>query len=606
MPLLVIIFGILLLLTVIVIAVHTTRNKSHLTSGCSGDEDCPKGDLCIANPEDQNKKQCFPSNQFFCKVQPTTDLMQCICKEFDENGVCTSAKTDCDKCLNNPAFSCIQVSDKHPYSWNQGNSKVKIPNSPDGYGWCLPDIVNRNIVCNPYTSEYVLTEVGNGEYEWGCWCKYPNLFDHSEGPGTLTNCTLPRVCGETSDDTRPFGKLYVPAKDNTKCHATSDCGDGQVCLDVLKPAPCGYDGNSKHIENNDCKDSHTCVCHTEWAGEYTENTDPLTGQCVCEPGLDYQCVVRSTDYFEMNCVKDHCSPWGRAPEGKCNPSQCYSPDKTDCECCNCPSGMIMCPDDVNPNNLSLLEYCKKSGPTCIVDPCSTQEVPGGYWNGTECVCNADGKNPSFVPIADENSAVGWVCKDACEGNGPCGNRGTCYFPEDGKTVADALCCDCHCPFTNDGDNSCTCSATIQNKSGSVAGGDGASCCFDDDCCSGNCEDPDCDPQCDNCKYPPMPKSGTCRGPIHVNSSCSEKKCVIKPPSPPVQCSDGSLCPHATTCCSDGSGGSNCCPYDDGTCCGDNLHCCPQTHPKCDVANGLCKKEDGSDPIPWTGHTGGSK
>lgn len=586
MPLVFIIFIVLLLITVIIIVVNNAKSKSHLTSACTSDDDCPDSDLCIPNPEEQGEKQCFPADKTFCKVQPVTDLQECLCPSVDENGVCQGS-TDCDKCLNNPKFSCIQVSDKNPYKWKQGKTEIQVPNSERGHGWCLPNIQNRDITCNPYTSDYVLHEIGPGQYEWGCLCKYPNLFDNAQGP--LSNCTLPRACG-TVTGTTTLGKLYVPNK--KECHSNSDCGGNDVCLDVFTPSPCGYDDISKHIETNDCKNSDSCVCHTPWEGSITEDTDPLTGQCVCEDNLEYQCVVRSSDYFEMNCVKGFCSSVEGAREADsstCNASQCYKQDG-DCMCCKCPPGYIRCPDDINSNNSGLVTYCTKAGPTCIRDPCSTKEVPGGYWDPEKNSCVCPGEN--FVSMSDENSAVGQVCKDACQGNGPCGNRGTCYFPEGGKTVEDALCCNCHCPYTNEGDDSCTCSATLKSTKGAIRQANGGECCSDGDCCSGNCKDADCGGTDRGSGY------GLCVGDIKPNSSCDDKKCTIKPPSPPVTCPDSTMCPYQTTCCESKDGTYNCCPYENGSCCGDGIHCCPSSHPVCDVANKTCTTKDGKSKVPW--------
>lgn len=597
MRLIIIVFGILLIVTIIILL--RKRGKSQLSEGCRTDSDCPNNELCIENPEENGEKQCFPSNRYFCNIQPFTELKKCLCPV---DGDCNDS-TDCDKCLNNPAFSCVKVTDKNPYTWIQNGKKIKIPNSPDGYGWCLPDIVNKNVECNPYTSEYILTEVGKGQYEWGCYCKYPNLFDHAQGP--LSNCTLPRACGEATG-LRPFGKLYVPSKEKVKCTENSDCGENGKCIDPLNPSPCGYDSKNKHVVVNDCKDSDMCVCHVPWEGEYAKDTDPLSGQCVCNDGLDYQCVVRSNDYFEMNCVKDFCTGVEGAHEADsntCNSNQCYDPTNSGkCTCCKCPPGYIRCPDDITANNVGLVTYCEKAGPTCIKDPCSTKEVPGGYWSSEHNRCICPGSD-TFISIPDENSAVGAICADACQGNGPCGNRGVCYLPEGASSHSDALCCDCECPYTNDGDNTCTCSGVLKGGSQAVKQANGADCCSDDDCCSGSCYNPSCH---DICQTPqgsmPCPRYGTCRGDIEVNSSCKEKKCTIKPPSPPVTCPDSTLCPHGTTCCGTGGGKFNCCPYDKGVCCGDGLHCCPETHPVCDIKNKMCTSKDGKDKIPWTSPT----
>jgi len=602
MPLIIIIFGVLLLFTVIIIAVHKASSKSGLSQSCSTDADCPKGDHCVADPQAGGKTHCIPSDQLFCKIDPPTELKQCECPNVDENGICVGS-TGCDKCLNNPKFSCIQVSDKHPYSWQQGNKKITIPNSPRNYGWCLPNVINRDVKCNPYTSEYILAQVGDNEYEWGCYCKYPNLFGNSN---TLNNCDFVYACAASvGEGGEKLGTLMVPSKDEVKCHLDSDCPTNEKCLQPRDPPPCGYNSTSKHIITTDCKDSNNCVCHTEWAGEYTLDSNPLDGQCVCnklnDKQLDYQCVVRSQDYFEMNCVKGYCgSVEGSSPTKKicttpgetgcCDPQKCFHPDPNDpsqCMCCDCPDGYIQCPDQIASGNEGLILYCQETGPMCVKDPCATPQVPGGYWNGQNCEC---GKG--HVAIEDENSAVGQICGDPCAGNGPCGNRGTCYFPDDGQTVQDARCCDCVCPYTNENDDTCTCSNTSKNSGGNVKIGSGGECWWDNDCCSGDCHGGG------------GGSSGFCRGASVITSPCNaKKKCIPKPPKPPVTCDDGSSCPYDTSCCAlPGGDKYNCCPYSDGTCCDDGYHCCPSSHPKCDSAAKVCRREDGSDPISWTGHT----
>lgn len=608
MPLILIIFGALLFLTIIVMVVHAAVNKSHLSESCSTDADCEKGDSCIYNP-DQKEKQCVSSNKFFCKIDPPSELTKCECTEVDEHGVCISpAKSLCDKCINQPEFKCVQVSAKYPYSWQQGDKKITIPNSPDGYGWCLPPVV-KEVKCNPYISEEILMETNiPGEYEWGCYCKYPNLFGN-DSPGQ--NCNFTYACGASvsGGGSESLGKLYVPTPEKKSCHEDNDCGDEKKCLDPYLPTPCGYNAGkpSKHIETADCKKTGTCVCHQEWLGDLTVTANPLEGQCVCDKlgsdQLDYQCVVRNPDYFEMNCVKGICDGFEVTKEN-CNSSQCYKQDPNDpqspCMCCECPDGYIQCPDQITADNQGLILYCQER-PTCIKDPCSTPEVPGGYWDGTQCQCG-----PGMTYIEDENSAVGQICIDPCAGNGPCGHRGTCYFPEDAKDAEDARCCNCVCPYTNENDNSCTCAGTAQNDSGSIKQGAGADCCNDDDCCSGDCEG-QCETTCDphgECEY----IQGTCKGANVITSPCSapnKKKCKPVAPHPPVTCDDASNCPYDTKCCylPGGDDKYNCCPYSDGTCCGDGLHCCPSSHPKCDVKKQLCETDDGKRQIPWTGHTG---
>ncbi|KAI1285721.1 Progranulin [Halotydeus destructor] len=52
------------------------------------------------------------------------------------------------------------------------------------------------------------------------------------------------------------------------------------------------------------------------------------------------------------------------------------------------------------------------------------------------------------------------------------------------------------------------------------------------------------------------------------------------------CPDKSQCSDNDTCCPSEEGGYACCPYKDGVCCSDKIHCCPHGS-KCDVSEGRC-------------------
>ncbi len=572
MPLLVIIFFILLGITIVVIIVHVRKNQNVLSEFCTTDSDCAKSDVCIPNPQMRDKKQCFPANKLFCSAFPFTTLTKC---RLDD-------KESCEMCLNDPKFTCVEVNKNKPYTWIQDGKTLYTPDSPTNYGWCLPNLINRDIQCNQFTSDYVLEEVGDGNYQWGCFCKYPNLFDHSNGDAS-GDCTLPRACG-TLDG---HGRLVVPT-DKT-CKVDSDCAITDVCQQRLSPSPCGYNSGGLQPVIDCSSTGSNCYCHAQWAKDVAGKVDPLTGRCECSPDLDFQCVKRSSDYFEFNCVQGFCNsgdpnqPWGVDDSGKCNQTQCYSQGDNKCICCKCPPGFLRCPDDVITNNKGLVNYCEHNGPTCIPDPCKTADVPDGHYDNKVGTCVCPGE--TNIVVEDENSPIGATCKNLCGKSNPCGGRGKCYVQN-----KQALCCDCVSPFTNVNDNTCTCST----QDGKVSLG--GQCCHDSDCASSNCKDSCCGDQwgCTN------PYKGTCVGiaPISPLSKCGTT-CTPKKIGP-VFCGDGgsSTCPQDSTCCQNSSGSWNCCPYLNGVCCGDNEHCCPSDHPKCDVKAGMCTQTDGSDPISW--------
>lgn len=595
----------LLIFLVIVIIIAASRSKSKdrtFSDTCETDKDCGNLESCVYDPETK-QSQCVPADKKFCVLDPPTELQSCEC-ELDENGNCKNSETTCEKCLNSPAFSCISVTPEKPYVWKQGTKNVYIPNSPTGYGWCLPNVVNKNVTCNPFTSDYVLAQVGPNEYEWGCYCKHENLFDHSQGP--LSDCTNVKAC-RTSHGAGPIlGNLFVPHPESNSCKQDSDCSTGQKCLSPYSPEPCGYDYDNKPVQNMtkvDCKDPNSkCVCHVPWQGEeIVNNVDPLSGQCVCnkieDKQLQYQCVVRSNDYFEMNCVQGFCDPFNTDSSSKCNQNQCFG-GSGNCTCCNCPKGYIRCPDDIPSTNIGLITYCMNNGPMCVLDPCSTAEVPDGYYDPTlpGCVCPGD----TCISQEDESSAIGQICIDACKGNGPCANRGKCIVPSGSKSYNDAVCCDCVPLWTNEGDKSCTCSKIAKNKRGKDKRLVGFPCCEDDDCYSGECtgrlKGVDCILGL---------TSGICGGKDGPLSPCSDTPCAK-----PNVCPDNStVCPKDNMCCKTDSGFS-CCPYPNGacsttgkTCCPENytscgdVGCCPPDHPKCDADKKVCTTNDDKDPIP---------
>jgi len=376
----------------------------------------------------------------------------------------------------------------------------------------------------------------------------------------------------------------------------------------LTPSPCGISKNGAVMPGEtDCKDGN-CYCHTPWTGDTINKVDPLTGRCVCnkQSNLDYQCVKSSEDSFQLNCVKGLCPGFEVAKSDTCNqdPGHCYDPDNTGCICCKCPKGYIRCPDDIPATNTSLIQYCQDTGPICIKDPCQTDDVPDGHYKDGTCVCPGSGDPPLGEGIgikSSEDSPIGVTCQDYCKGGGPCGNRGTCYLPEGTQR---ARCYKCVCPYTNDGDTSCTCSQTLpvcENATGECGCGHnpypessiksrvGGECYCNEQCCSEKCRiNPDSDQ-----------KAGVCIGKDPDPSD--EKDCTPNDPDTPVQCDPSHFCPHNTSCCLVPNTNPviyNCCPYKNGVCCDDGEHCCPETHPICDTENKVCTKKDGSDPISW--------
>ncbi|XP_051969744.1 granulin b [Xyrauchen texanus] len=75
-----------------------------------------------------------------------------------------------------------------------------------------------------------------------------------------------------------------------------------------------------------------------------------------------------------------------------------------------------------------------------------------------------------------------------------------------------------------------------------------------------------------------------------------KIAAVTLPSQNQSCDDTSLCPTGTTCCKLNAGAWGCCPLPQAVCCGDQVHCCPQTY-KCDLTHKTCV-HPGLTSIPW--------
>lgn len=544
-------------ITFLIIFIYSKKRNKIISQFCVSDSDCEKGYKCIVNPEYENlNKQCFPVSQKFCEITPATNLQSC--KIGDENA--------CSECLNTPSYTCIDVKKDKPYIFKQGNKNINIPNSENGFGWCLPNMENRDITCNQFTSDYVLTQTQDGGFEWACHCKYPNLFDHANGPES--SCDMVRACQN--------GTFVVPRPDNKKCSTDSECGNDN-CLPALTEI-CGYSNSNAPIAKIDCsKPNSNCYCHTKWEGKVSTESNPLLGRCICNNDLQFQCLKQASDLIQMNCVKGQCQGYEIDENANnCNANNCSGGDK--CICCKCPSGFIRCPDDIF-NNPGLINYCKQTGATCIPDPCKTLEAPNGKWDPVkrQCVCS----DANTIPYSDDQSPVGQICIDLCGKHNPCGNRGTCYVP---NGSLNALCCDCVAPFTNDGDNTCMCNVNTGGKRG------GDLCKHDSECASGKC----------NGTWVDGTFVGSCSYDKVITSPCGSTCTVTNNDKPTSQtCADGQTqCMSSETCCKDNKGGYYCSTATNATCCEDNIHACPPTYPTCDIKKGQCFSLDGTKSIPF--------
>ncbi len=526
----IIIGGVLLLLFLLVFFINFSKKTENIFSECQTDSDCSSDEKCLENrciEKTNSSKSCGVENLTAC--------------DFTDGN-------SCKDCEGEIKFSCLVVDDTHPFSYYTNEGKKIVPNSLPNQGWCLPN-VDTTEKCNPFTSDVILMRTLNNDYEWGCSCKYPNLFDHSEGIGS--NCTFVRACGKSVDGNT--NKFVVP--NGKLCETNKDCEKNEYCLNTSDSnLPCGKLGIITGDGNGPKQ------CHSEWDG----SSNPLLGRCVCMNNTQYSCVSEGNgSRYEMDCVENSCLNGDYTTEN-CNPEKCRKINGN-CECCKCPVGKIRCPDDIPSGNSLLLNYCKNTGAACLPDPCDNGENGSGKWNGRFCECDS-----VSTAVEDENSIVGETCKNLCKTDNPCGNRGDCVVSN-----GVAICKNCKSPYSNENDKNCYCSSSIGKLYDQE-------CCTDDDCAAGlycNVHNP----KGVSCGQPTNPLgqkyfTGLCKGTYSVENTT--ELCIQNLDTTPVSCGnelDG-YCPHDNVCCEIGKNSFNCCPVKDGKCSADGLNCCPTDFP----------------------------
>jgi hypothetical protein len=311
-----------------------------------------------------------------------------------------------------------------PFFWQKGSTKLVLPESDPGKGWCLPP-VTQTAQCNPYTSDAVLVQkvddtTGKMSYEWGCYCKMPSFMQHDDTP--ISNCSALVGCGGYD--------LYVPGPNAPICSKNTDCtGTNQKCCSDTKCLQSSTDSFSSGGVGR---------CMTRWdTGNTTQN--PRDGTCNC-PSNTYYNNFKSGDYVLKSCSVDPCGPNG-VREG----SNLL---------CTCQSGFVSC--GLQPGTGIQVTDARCATPTmrnrCLADPCA----PGGTMRqGGGCNCRLD---ENYVETSDSNVIGGKTCKKLCVNNGPCGTRGKC------KIVSGKEECECICPYTAQDSSDKFCNLRVINKS----------------------------------------------------------------------------------------------------------------------------------------------
>lgn len=451
-----IILFILILLTlfipfIIYLIIKTSiSNSQNITNTCQSDTECPSGTKCLYNDDYQDK---FCTNKKYCSIV-NGNLTKC---ELNGKG--------CGKlCVNQPPFTCREVTDDNPYEYYKDGQKIKIKNSEKGYGWCLPNLEpSKSKKCNKFTSDPILVQNADKSYNWGCYCK-PGMFTY-ENNIPLQDCTQLIGC---NDENGNIHKLFV--KDNPE----------QPCKNSDKNTVCQGKENSKCLNKfsgipiSDT-DTESGYCFSEWTKNST--ISPYTGFCDCPFGS----ITTIKSDGTLQCSKSSCSPGIKDNTGvkKCNCQGIPNKNKIQTNKSDCQilagedtqfARYINCPEDV-PAGTDLYNRCIHEGGRCLPDPCGDN----GKWNAETYKCECC---PGYVE-KPAPGVLGVKCVPLCQGDlNPCGNRGTCTYDKTSSDPEKTISCICNDDYTNFKDPTNTCLTKLKN--------DGISCDDNKECKSNNC------------------------------------------------------------------------------------------------------------------------
>ena len=260
-----------------------------------------------------------------------------------------------------------------------GKDAINLPVTKAGKGYCLPNIEN-NYNCNPATSLDILVSKGNGQYEWGCQCLYPNYFTHIKSDGLSSCDRISReICGgdENNDGSKLF---YIPETDSS--------------------------GNIIKCSEKCTNSKSTCVskidvsyCYIPWEISKMD-IDPKYGICMCPSGSAFADDSKDGN-ISKNCVTNPCYP-GKM-KGTTSNYTC------DCDKTVNSGNYISCLAlQENPINLKLKEKCQVFGDQCVPDECGL-----GKWNPETKACTCS-PGPSIGAVNEDN-LIGETCKDVCLG-----------------------------------------------------------------------------------------------------------------------------------------------------------------------------------------------
>ena len=341
------------------------------------------------------------------------------------------------------------------YNFNAGPNNIKsVPESKDGYGWCLPSFdPSKSEVCNTYTSTYALFKDPLKEtFYWGCICKNPEFMNHRNTTSRFDSCTRNLVCPN----------LYVPSDTSIKCQSNDNCNKNQKCCTLSdNTGQCMSDDEKPVTDNN-----HYCL--NPW--DINSMNDPTLGSCVCGNGTFPNYLNNKVD-IQKSCIVDSCANVPGGSYDKVN-KRCKCPDNY--YYCNLVGSKADIEDDrCNTNKAGI--GIKNNG-ICILNPCGWNGKPDLGDSGGGCTCDT-----GFKKVTDNNVIGNVVCRNGCDPD-PCNGRGTCTFDDNLQTTS---CKDCVCPWCNKGDPYCASTGDdkyCSNQRTSKTGID-TFCFSSDECCN---------------------------------------------------------------------------------------------------------------------------
>jgi hypothetical protein len=376
---------------------------------------------------------------------------------------------NCPNCTDD--FECVTVENEGQFIYN--NTSIPVGD------YCLPK-VNKN-ECNSYTGQWVWVNEpeycgDKGDQCWKCICKYPDLYDNSNGK---TDCTNKKACNSPD----------IPGSIKVKNNFTiNKLVSTQALTDYDKNIPVGTEWNPL-IDTDDPK-----MLEALKINPYNKSEDgkPFF-QCDCskEDSVNhYPYVFLPNDPYVCNVnICDSINPISKA-------KATYDPvnNTINCDCSNAGLDVIGVDDNLYKNKcISPGAICKEINDTSVADfqngtniitgcNCSnsfSQKCISIYANIHKSRCNdawstdrdqnitglpqCDAANDNLPPCANIENKIGVECRSACELNVnklQCVNGGhlTQSTTDNGRTCV----ANCNCP---DGFTGPTCTETCL-KSGS--------------------------------------------------------------------------------------------------------------------------------------------